>query len=61
VKSRIYTALTEYSKDVDCKLYRVDVDQDGFFTNPGPLVAEHGREKEAWYKLINDKASVIGA
>jgi len=61
VKSRIYAALTEYSKDVNCKLHRVDVDQDGFFTNPGPLVAEPGKEKEAWDKLITDKVSVIGA
>ncbi|KIM41609.1 hypothetical protein M413DRAFT_445584 [Hebeloma cylindrosporum] len=43
VKSRIYAALTEYAKD------------DGFFTNPGPLIAEPGGEREVWDQLINEE------
>jgi hypothetical protein len=57
VKSRIYAALTEYSKDAPCTLYRVDIDKDGFFTNPGPHVIEHGKEKEAWDQLISEEVS----
>ena len=59
VKSRIYGALTEYTKDVPCTLHRVDIDKDGFFTNPGPHVIEHGKEKEAWNQLINEEVSYL--
>ena len=61
VKSRIYAALTEYAKDVTCTLHRVDVDKDGFFTNPGPLVAKPGREREAWDQLIGEEVSMTRA
>ena len=61
MKSRIYAALTEYAKDVTCILHRIDVDQDGFFTNPGPLVAKLGGEREAWDLLIGEEVSAIGA
>ena len=58
-KSRIYAALTEYARDATCLLHRVDIDQDGFFTNPGPLVA--GDEREAWDQLISEEVSAISA
>ena len=62
VKSRIYAALTEYTKDVHCTLHRLDVDGDsGLFTDPGPLVAEAGNERETWDQLINEKVSMIEA
>ena len=60
-KSRIYAALTEYPRDVPCTLHRVDIDKDGFFTNPGPLVAKPGEEKEAWDQLIGEEVSAISA
>jgi len=61
VKSKIYAALTEYPKDVTCILHRIDVDKDGFFTNPGPLVAKPGEEREAWDQLIGEEVSMISA
>ena len=61
MKSGIYAALTEYMKDVTCTLHRVDVDKDGFFTNPGPLVAKPGREREAWNQLIGEEVSMTSA
>jgi hypothetical protein len=57
VKSRIDAALSEYRKDVTCQLHRVDVDKDGFFTNPGPLVVEPGKERKAWDQLIGEEVS----
>ena len=57
LKSRIDAALTEYPKDVNCTLHRVDVDKDGFFTNPGPLVVEPGKERKAWGQLIGEEVS----
>ena len=59
MKSRIYAAIKEYPKDVTCKLYRVDVDKDGFFTNPGPLIAEPGKDRETWDQLIGEEVTVI--
>ena len=35
VKGKIYAALKEYART--CTLYRIDVDKDGFFTDPGPF------------------------
>ena len=60
-KSRIYAAIKEYPKDITCTLYRVDVDKDGFFTNPGPLIAEPGKDRETWEQLIGGKVSVVSA
>jgi hypothetical protein len=57
VKSKIYAAITEYPRDIACTLYRVDVDKDGFFTNPGPLVVEPGKERKAWGQLIGEEVS----
>ena len=61
LKSRIYDAIKGYPKDVTCKLYRVDVDKDGFFTNPGPLIAEPGKDRETWDQLIGEEVSVTSA
>jgi len=61
VKSRIFAAINEYPKDVTCILHRVDVNKDGFFTNPGPLVARPGEEREAWDQLISEEVSIISA
>jgi hypothetical protein len=61
LKSKIYGGIKEYPKDRACTLYRVDVDKDGFFTNPGPLVAEPRKDREAWDQLICEEVSVINA
>ncbi|KIM41617.1 hypothetical protein M413DRAFT_72019 [Hebeloma cylindrosporum] len=55
VKGRIYAALTEYSKEIPCTLHRVDVNKEGFFINPGPLVVKPGNERKAWDQLIGDE------
>jgi hypothetical protein len=59
VKSRIYAALKEYVRT--CTLYRIDVDKDGFFTDPGPLVAKLGEEGRTWDQFIGEEVSVTSA
>jgi len=59
VKSRIHAALKEYLRT--CTLYRIDVDKDGFFTDPGPLVSKPGDERRTWDQFIGEEVSVISA
>ncbi|KDR77304.1 hypothetical protein GALMADRAFT_246652 [Galerina marginata CBS 339.88] len=55
LKSKIRSAIAEYPKDKPCVCHQVDVDSDGFFTNPGPIVAKHGEEESTWDRLIHEK------
>lgn len=57
VKSRIYHAIHEYSRHKPCNLYRLDVANDGVFSNPGPLVAAYGHDSVVWEQLKHDKVS----
>ncbi|PPQ92528.1 LOW QUALITY PROTEIN: hypothetical protein CVT25_010361 [Psilocybe cyanescens] len=54
IKSKIMGAIKDYSKDSPCVCHQVDVDADGFFTNPGQIVAKHGEEDAIWNRLINE-------
>ncbi|KAH9474783.1 hypothetical protein JR316_0013248 [Psilocybe cubensis] len=55
IKSKIMGAIREFSKEKPCICYQVDVDENGFFTNPGPIVANHGEEDATWNHLITEK------
>jgi len=55
VKSKIHKAITEYVQEMPCVCHQVDVDTDGLFTNPGPVVAKHGEENDIWERLITEK------
>lgn len=59
IKSKIYHAIRDYPRDKDCVCYRVDVDSDGFFTNPGPIIAKHGEENKVWDELIHEEVLEI--
>jgi len=54
VKSKIQKALTEYSTEQPCVCHRVDVDVNGFFTNAGAIVANHGDERATWERVISE-------
>ncbi|KJA25334.1 hypothetical protein HYPSUDRAFT_37835 [Hypholoma sublateritium FD-334 SS-4] len=54
-KSRIFEAIHEYDRERKCILHRVDVDSNGFFTNPGEIVAAPGHDNEIWEELIHEK------
>ncbi|KAF8902609.1 hypothetical protein CPB84DRAFT_1678779 [Gymnopilus junonius] len=55
IKSKIYSAIRDYSREKDCICHRVDVDSNGFFTNPGPIIASHGEENQVWNELIHEE------
>ncbi|KJA16341.1 hypothetical protein HYPSUDRAFT_147866, partial [Hypholoma sublateritium FD-334 SS-4] len=55
VKSRIYHAIHEYNRHKPCNLYRLDVANDGVFSNPGPLVAAYGHDSAVWEQFKHDK------
>lgn len=57
-KSRIFDAIHEYDRDKTCILHRVDVDRNGFFTNPGEIAAHPGHDAEIWEELIHEKVRV---
>jgi hypothetical protein len=54
-KSKIYEAITDYSRDLECICYSVNVDKNGFFTNAGSLVARFGDEEETWQEIIHEE------
>jgi hypothetical protein len=55
VKSKIHKAIHDYNTDSPCVCHQVDVDTNGFFTNPGPITAHHGQEVEVWQRLITEE------
>ncbi|KAF8157287.1 hypothetical protein BJ912DRAFT_1035868 [Pholiota molesta] len=55
LKSKIYAAIHDYDREKTCTLHRVDVDSNGLFTNPGPIVASPGQDAVIWDQLIQDK------
>ncbi|PPQ75034.1 hypothetical protein CVT26_011932 [Gymnopilus dilepis] len=54
IKSKIYSAIRDYPKDRVCVCHRVDVDSNGFFTNPGPIIARPGEDDKVWDQLIHE-------
>uniref|UniRef100_A0A8H8CID2 Uncharacterized protein n=1 Tax=Psilocybe cubensis TaxID=181762 RepID=A0A8H8CID2_PSICU len=54
-KSKIMGAIKNYSRTSPCVCYQVDVDIDGFFTNPGHIISRYGDEDATWASLINEK------
>ena len=57
-KSRIFDAIHEYDHEKTCILHRVDVDSNGFFTNPGQITALPRHDAEIWEELIHEQVRV---
>lgn len=57
LKSKIYGAVFDYDCEKTCTLHRVDIDNNGVFTNPGPIVAPLGQEAVIWDQLIHEKVA----
>lgn len=57
-KSRIYEAIHNYDRDKTCILHRVDVDNNGFFTNPGEITARPGHDVHIWEALIYEEVCI---
>ena len=56
-KAKIYDAVHNYPKIKPCICYRVDVNDQGFFTNPEEIIAEHGDEDTIWHNMIHEEVS----
>ncbi|KAF9011851.1 hypothetical protein BDQ17DRAFT_1344969 [Cyathus striatus] len=51
-KSKIYDAIHNYRKELDCKCYQVDVDINGRFTNSDEIEFQEGLEAESWNNIV---------
>ena len=56
-KAKIYDVVHNYSKTKPCIMYRVDVNDNGFFTHPKAVIAKDGDEDVFWDILIHDHVS----
>ena len=56
-KAKIYDAVNNYPKNKTCICYRVDVNDEGFFTHTKEISAEHGDEDTTWDDMIHEKVS----
>ena len=59
-KSKIWDAIHKYRRDLECKIFRCDVDTNGYFTDAGPLEAPEGRDAETWETILHQINHVSG-
>ncbi|TFK26626.1 hypothetical protein FA15DRAFT_588079 [Coprinopsis marcescibilis] len=52
-KSKIWDAIHDYKADLECIIYRCDVDTKGIFRDPGLLEAPAGQEGHVWNTVID--------
>lgn len=52
-KSKIQSAITDYRRDIPCKIYHVDVGEDGFFKDAGVVLADESNKSEIWERIIH--------
>ncbi|TEB25452.1 hypothetical protein FA13DRAFT_1756550 [Coprinellus micaceus] len=53
-KSKIWDAIHDYRRDLECKIFRCDVDTNGYFTDAGSLDAEEGKDAETWRTILSE-------
>lgn len=56
-KAKIYGAVHNYPINKPCTCYRVDVNDQGFFTHTKEMIAEHGDEDRTWDNMIHEQVS----
>ncbi|KAI3608815.1 hypothetical protein WG66_003813 [Moniliophthora roreri] len=56
-RSRIHKAITEYRHEIPCKIYSVNVDTKGYFTDAGEQLVSAENQDEYWDFLINQPPS----
>jgi hypothetical protein len=59
-KSKIWDAIHDYRRDLECKIFRCDVDTNGYFTDAGSLDAEEGKDAETWRTILSEINRVSG-
>ena len=58
-KAKIYNAVHNYPTNKPCICYRVDVNDQGFFTHTEEVTAGHGDEDRTWDNMIHEQVSFI--
>ena len=54
-KAKIYDAVHNYPINKPCICYRVDVNDQGFFTDAKEMIAKHGDEDRTWVDMIYEQ------
>ena len=52
-KCKMRSAIDDYRRDIPCKIYHVDVGEDGFFKDAGVEVAGESNKSEIWQRIIH--------
>ena len=47
------SAIDDYRRDIPCKIYHVDVGEDGFFKDAGVEIAGESNKSEIWQRIIH--------
>lgn len=50
-KSKISDAIVNYNRAAPCRVYHVDVNNEGLFTSPGVAEMEEGKESVSWNRI----------
>jgi hypothetical protein len=58
-KSKIRSAVTDYRRDIPCKIYHVDVGEDGFFRDAGVALADESNKSEIWDRIIHSTVRLL--
>ena len=57
-KAKIYEAVNNSPENKHCICYRVDLNDQGFFTSPKEMTIEYGEEERNWDNLIHEQVSL---
>ena len=52
-KCKMRSAIDDYRRDIPCKIYHVDVGEDGFFKDAGVEIAGESNKSEIWQRIIH--------
>jgi hypothetical protein len=58
-KSKINIAIHDYRRDVPCIIHKFDVDDNGYFRDPGKQLATESTIKESWDEILQSRVSFI--
>ena len=58
-KCKMRSAIDDYRRDIPCKIYHVDVGEDGFFKDAGVEVAGESNKSEIWQRIIHSTVRIF--
>jgi len=58
-KSKIQSAITDYRRDIPCKIHHVDVGEDGFFKDAGVVLADESNKSNMWERIIHSTVRLL--